>query len=58
VSITRIRRTRYGGVWRDSVDVPLNDAGEAYEVDALDGAGEVVRTLAGTTPSKSSIKFI
>jgi hypothetical protein len=51
LAITWVRRTRHGGAWRDLVDVPLNEASEAYEVDVLDGAGEVVRTLPSTTPS-------
>jgi hypothetical protein len=50
LTITWVRRTRYGGAWRDLVDVPLNEASEAYEVDVLDGTGAVVRTLAGSTP--------
>jgi hypothetical protein len=51
LTITWIRRTRYSGEWRDLVDVPLNEANEAYEVDVLDGNGLVVRTLSSTTPS-------
>ncbi len=51
LTITWVRRTRYGGDWRDLVDVPLNEASEAYEVDVLDGAGAVVRTLSSTSPS-------
>ena len=37
--------------WRDLVDAPLTAASEAYEVDVLGGAGEVVRTLANSSPS-------
>ncbi len=44
LTIIWIRRTRYSGEWRDLVDVPLNEASEAYEVDVLDGAGQVLRT--------------
>jgi hypothetical protein len=51
LTITWVRRTRYGGEWRDLIDVPLNEASEAYEVDILDGAGQVVRTLSSTAPS-------
>ena len=51
LTITWLRRTRYSGEWRDLVDVPLNEASEAYEVDVLDGAGQVVRTLSSTSPS-------
>ena len=48
LTITWVRRTRYSGEWRDLVDVPLNEASEAYEVDVLDGDGQVVRTLSST----------
>jgi hypothetical protein len=51
LAITWVRRTRHGGAWRDLVDVPLNEASDAYEVDVLDGTGAVVRTLAGSTPA-------
>jgi hypothetical protein len=51
LTITWVRRTRYSGEWRDLVDVPLNEASESYEVDVLDGAGQVVRTLSSTIPS-------
>jgi hypothetical protein len=51
LTITWVRRTRYSGEWRDLVDVPLNEASEAYDVDVLDGAGLVVRTLSSTAPS-------
>lgn len=46
--ITWIRRTRFGGGWRDFADVPLNEETERYEVDILAG-GSVVRTLTGTS---------
>ena len=51
LTITWVRRTRFGGAWRDLVDAPLNEASEAYEVDVLDGAGEVVRTLGSSAPT-------
>jgi hypothetical protein len=41
----------YSGEWRDLVDVTFNEASEAYEVDVLDGAGQVIRTLSSTGPS-------
>jgi len=53
LTITWTRRTRYSGEWRDLVDVPLNEASEAYEVDVLDQAGNVLRTLSSTSPSVS-----
>jgi hypothetical protein len=49
LAITWIRRTRYGGEWRDLVDVPLNEASESYEVDVLNTAGQAVRTLGSST---------
>jgi hypothetical protein len=51
LAVTWVRRIRYGGDWRDLVDVPLNEASEAYEVDVLDAAGDVVRTFACTSPT-------
>ena len=51
LTITWTRRTRFSGEWRDLVDVPLNEASEAYEVDVLDAGGLVVRTLSTGTPS-------
>jgi Ni/Co efflux regulator RcnB len=43
-----IRRTRVGGAWADNDVVPLSEASEAYEVDVLDGSGNVVRTITVT----------
>ena len=51
LTITWIRRTRFSGEWRDLVDVPLNEASEAYEVDVIDGAGTVVRTFSSPNPT-------
>jgi hypothetical protein len=50
LAITWVRRTRFGGVWADGVDVPLNEESERYEVDVMNG-GTVVRTIAVITPS-------
>jgi hypothetical protein len=50
LTITWIRRTRFGGVWTDGTDVPLNEETEKYEVDILNGA-TVVRTIAVTNTS-------
>ena len=53
LTIDWVRRTRSGGDWRDSVDVPLNEANELYDVDILNGA-TVVRSLTGlSTPTAS-----
>ena len=51
LTINWVRRTRYGGAWRDSVDVPLNETSEAYEVDVFDGTGAVLRTLTSASPA-------
>ncbi|MGI8527342.1 MAG: baseplate multidomain protein megatron, partial [Pseudolabrys sp.] len=52
LSITWVRRTRYGGVWTDGTDVPLNEESERYEVNILDGS-DVVRTLVATSTALS-----
>jgi hypothetical protein len=49
LSMAWVRRTRFGGVWADGVDVPLNEESERYEVDILNGS-TVLRTLATATP--------
>lgn len=51
LTVTWIRRTRTGGGWTDGADVPLGEESERYEVDFLDGYGNVRRTLTSTTPS-------
>ncbi len=50
VALTWTRRTRRDGDSWDVIDVPLNEASEAYELDVLDGA-TVKRTLSSTAPS-------
>lgn len=50
LSISWVRRTRFGGVWTDGADVPLNEETERYEIDILDGA-DVVRTLSVNSPA-------
>ena len=49
--ITWVRRTRLDAPWLDGVDAPLGEASESYEVDILDAAGAVVRTLATDVPT-------
>lgn len=51
LSITWTRRTRFGGVWTDGTDVPLNEETEKYEVDFIKGGVLVVRTIAVTSPA-------
>jgi hypothetical protein len=51
------RRTRIGGhlAWRrPDVEPPLGEASEAYEVEIIDGSGEVVRTIARLTAPSAS----
>ena len=45
LTITWYRRSRINAEWRDAIDVPIGETTESYEVDILDGAGAVVRTL-------------
>lgn len=50
IIISWVRRTRFGGDdWQDGEgEVPLNEATEEYEIDVLDGADNVLRTLTVT----------
>lgn len=48
--ISWVRRTRIGGDSWDTIEVPLSEDQELYEVDILDGTA-VKRTLQSTTPS-------
>jgi hypothetical protein len=50
LNLTWIRRTRIDGDSWDTVEVPLGEDAERYEVDILSGAS-VVRTLACATPA-------
>jgi hypothetical protein len=50
VTFTWVRRTRRDGDGWDQVEVPLDEASEAYELDILDGTA-VKRTLAVTAPT-------
>ncbi|HEX4860019.1 MAG TPA: hypothetical protein VFV07_02200, partial [Rhizomicrobium sp.] len=51
LALSWIRRTRIGGDSWDQTDVPLGEDSEAYDIEILDGAGAVVRTLSATSPS-------
>lgn len=55
VLINWIRRTRIGGAWLDSVDVPLSEAVESYEVEIFTSNTflTVARTIATSTPTAS-----
>jgi hypothetical protein len=50
LTLNWVRRTRVGGEWRDSVDVPLGESTEAYDVEIMDG-DTVKRTFSGVTAS-------
>lgn len=48
VMLTWVRRTRVSGEWRDAVDVPLGEGGEAYDLEIWDSARTTLkRTFAG-----------
>ena len=51
LTIDWIRRARFGGGWRNGLDVPNTELTESYEIDILDGNGDVVRTLTSSTPT-------
>ena len=48
LTITWVRRARINAGWADSIDVPLDEPSESYEIDVLDGT-TVVRTLTAAT---------
>ena len=50
LALSWIRRTRFEAPWLDTVDAPLGEASEAYEIDIMDGAS-VKRTLTSALPS-------
>ncbi len=50
IALSWVRRTRFGGTAWELVEVPLNEASEAYRVEILDGAA-VVRTVETETPA-------
>jgi hypothetical protein len=52
IALSWVRRTREDGDDWDAVEVPLGEAGEAYQVEILNGPS-VVRTLSVTSPQAS-----
>lgn len=46
LTITWIRRTRFGGAWRDGRDASLGEISEVYELDVYDGS-TLVRAVSG-----------
>lgn len=55
-TLTWVRRGRISGEWRDSVDVPLSETSEAYEVEIFSSSARttVVRTITGLTAPTAS----
>ena len=53
LNLAWMRRTRIGGDSWDSIDVPLGETQERYEIDILDGT-TVKRTLIATRPAPST----
>lgn len=49
LTITWVRRTRYSGGWNSSIEIPLNETTESYEIDIVDGSNVVLRTLYSTS---------
>ena len=50
LTLTWIRRVRYGGEWLDNGGPPLGETTELYEVDILDDDSNVIRTLSTGEP--------
>ena len=54
LTITWIRRGRYGGEWADGTEaVPIGEEAEEYEVEILDGV-TVVRTITGLSAATTT----
>ena len=51
LTITWIRRVRFGGLWRDGGDVPLGETEERYDIEVLHADGDVVRTVTVPAPA-------
>lgn len=49
ITVNFHRRSRIDFEWRDFVDVPLGQEQESYEMDILNNAGTIVRTLESTS---------
>lgn len=54
VEITWIRRARINQEWNNFADVPLDEPVESYEIDILNGSGDVVRTIAAGAEKTAS----
>lgn len=55
LTINWVRRTRISGEWRNSVDVPLGEASEAYEVEIWNsGYSTLLRTITGLSSPTAS----
>jgi hypothetical protein len=55
LDLSWVRRARIGHEWRDFIDVPLAEQSEAYDVELLDGAGEVVLTDTVTNATSATL---
>lgn len=55
LTLTWVRRGRISGEWRDSVDVPLGETSESYEVDIYGSSSytTVLRTITATAQTAS-----
>lgn len=54
ITLTWIRRSRVGQEMPSGADIPLGEASEVYEVEVLNGVGDVVRTIRPlSTPTAS-----
>ena len=53
LTISWFRRSRVDAEWRDAIDVPIGEDSEFYEIDVLDGSGNVLRTIEATTTTAS-----
>jgi hypothetical protein len=52
IDLAWIRRTRFGGVPLERIEVPLNEVSEAYRIEIHDGGGPV-RTAETDSPAYS-----
>jgi hypothetical protein len=51
-----VRRTRIGGAWRDSADVPMGEFSEQYRVRVLDGATVVEEVTTTETQAELGVE--
>jgi hypothetical protein len=51
IIINWIRRSRINNDWRDSVDIPLNEESEKYQIEIFDQADQVARVIETSAPT-------